>query len=124
MKYLLLAILGFALPAFANEGIERGRYYWGVEVESFHPCNSSKAYWVVGEESLLKPLRDQIDKLRTMDKPYPWIFVEVMGEVDSISEREGFAEDYDGLFRLLKVAGVSNVAPKDCPMKANNPVKR
>ena len=79
---------------------------------------------MVGEESLLKPLRDQIDKLRTMDKPYPWIFVEVMGKVDSISEREGFAEDYDGLFKLLKVVGVWSVAPKDCPMKANSSVRR
>lgn len=119
IKYSLLGILALMCPAFASGDTARGRYYWGAEVESFHPCNSSRAYWVVGDESLLKPLRHRIDELRTMDRPYPSIFFEADGEIDSTSERDGFAESYDGLFRLRKVMHASNVAPKDCPMKAN-----
>jgi hypothetical protein len=92
-----------------------GRFYWGAEVQSFHPCGSKKAYWVDGEEKTLQSLRDRTEKLRERrSKPYQPIYIEAVGKIDTQSEREGFAKDYDGLFNLRKVMRVSNVVPKEC----------
>jgi hypothetical protein len=45
-------------------------------------------------------------------KPYPPIYIEAVGALDS--PREGFARDCDGLFHLRKVERVSDVVPKEC----------
>src|SRR2546428_11110963 len=123
MKTVLTVVLCFAGTVWAAETATRGRYYYGAEVESFHPCGSNKAYWVVGGEEMLKPLRDRTDQLRKPHRAYPPIYVEVFGEVDEKAKREGFAEDYDALFHVRKIVRVSNIAPKDCPMRANNTVE-
>ena len=124
MRIALAFLMLLAAPGFAAETATRGRYYYGAEVESFHPCGSNKAYWVVGEEEMLKPLRDRTDQLRKPHRAYPPIYVEFFGEVDEKAKREGFAEDYDALFHVRKIVRVSNIAPKDCPMRANNTVER
>jgi hypothetical protein len=115
MKLILTLILCVAGTTWAADGTLRGRFYWGHEVESFQPCGSRKAYWVEGSETTLQPLRDRTEKLREQrGKPYQPVYIEVVGVVDAKSKREGFAESYDGLFHLHKVARVSNVLPKDC----------
>jgi hypothetical protein len=47
-------------------------------------------------------------------KPYPPIYIEAVGALDTRSPREGFARGYDGLFHLRKVERVSDVVPKEC----------
>jgi hypothetical protein len=60
-------------------------------------------------------LRDGTEKLRERrGKPYQPIYIEALGAIDAKSRRQGFAEDYDGLFNLRKVVRVSSVIPRDC----------
>jgi hypothetical protein len=115
MKWTLPLILSLAQTAWATEAQHRGRFYWGHEVQSFRPCGSKKAYWVRGEEKTLKPVRERAEKLRQLrGKPYQPVYIEALGKIDTKSKREGFAEDYDGLFNLRKVRRVLNVVPKEC----------
>ena len=115
MKWALALILSVAQTSWAIEAQHRGRFYWGHEVQSFRPCGSKKAYWVRGEEKTLQPLRDRTEKLRERrGKPYQPVYIEALGKIDTKSKREGFAADYDGLFKLRKVVRVSNVLLKQC----------
>jgi hypothetical protein len=115
MKVALVLMLCVAGTASASDARFRGRFYWGHEMVSFHPCGSKKAYWVDIEENLLKPLRDRSEKLREERRePYPPIYLEAVGKIDTKSKREGFAEDYDGLFVVKKVTRVSDIVPSGC----------
>ena len=115
MKFALVVVLCLAQAAWAIDGRYRGRYYWGAEVEAFHPCGSSKSYWIIGEDPALEPLRRRTDALREQsENPYPPIYVEAIGAIDTRSKRDGFAEGYDGLFHLRRVVRISSTAPKDC----------
>jgi hypothetical protein len=99
----------------ASDTTLRGRLYWGHEVRSFQPCGSKSAYWVRGDEKTLQPLRERAETLRAhQGKPYPPLYVEAVGEIDTKSRREGFARDYEGLFNLREVTRVSDVVPKEC----------
>ena len=110
-----VALLAGVLGTACGEDTLRGRVYWGHEVRSFLPCGSKKAYWVEGEDRTLRPLRRRADALRGRNgKPYPPIYVEAFGTIDTRSKREGFARDYDGLLRLREVARVSDVVPEEC----------
>ena len=115
MKWALAFMMGVTGAAWASDSTLRGRFYWGHEVRSFQPCGSKKAYWVLGEDKVLEPLRKRSEKLRERHgKPYPPIYIEAMGIVDTESKREGFAKDYPGVFHLHEVRRVSNVVPKRC----------
>ena len=99
-------------PAEANAKAFRGLYFWGHEVETFHPCGSDKAYWVVGEEPLLQPLRNKA-KEASAAQPYQPIYVEVV-VVSEGKATDGFAADYDGVYRFMSIATVSYSAPPGC----------
>ena len=115
VKWPLALLLCMAATAWGSDSTFRGRFYWGHEVQSFHPCGSKKAYWIKGEERTLQSLRVRTEQLRERrGKPYQPIYIEALGAIDTKSRREGFAEDYDGLFNLRKVVRVSNVIPKQC----------
>lgn len=115
MKIALALMLSVIGTVWAADDKFQGIFSWGHEVQSFQPCGSAKTYWVVGEEKLLQPLRNRTDKLReNRGKPYQPIYVEVTGVIDLNSKREGFAERYDGLFELRKVANVSDFLPRGC----------
>jgi hypothetical protein len=115
MKWALTLLLCIAGTAWGADSTFRGRFYWGHEVESFHPCGSKSAYWVEGEDQTLRPLRDRTEKLhQRRGKPYQPIYIEAVGEIDTKSKRQGFAADYDGLFSLTNVVRASNVLPKEC----------
>jgi hypothetical protein len=113
---MILGILICAMgTAWASDKTFRGRFYWGHEVRSFQPCGSKKAYWVTARAQTLQPLRERAEKLRDRrGKPYPPVYIEAVGAIDTKSKRDGFAKDYDGLFRLSKVTRVSDVVPKQC----------
>lgn len=112
MRGALIAVI--FCSACASDSTFRGRFHWGHEVRAFQPCGSANAYWVQGQESTLRPLRERSEELRARGKPYPPIYIEAVGALDTRSPREGFARDYDGQFHLRKVERVSDVVPKDC----------
>jgi len=118
MRIALVITMCVAAPAFSAEPEIRGRYHYGAEVESFSPCNSKNTYWVSGEASKLKSLRDRADRLRNASSPYPPIYVKFVGRVNYAAKREGFAADYDALFEVEKVVKASNVVPSHCAVRA------
>jgi hypothetical protein len=118
MKLLLgaaaLMVPCIAVGAGAGASVS-GLYYFGAEVETFHPCNSKQALWVLGSETSLKPLRERAEKLREAQrKPYPAIYVEFAGRVGPKDTSGGFAENYDGVFHVERVLKVSEIVPKAC----------
>jgi hypothetical protein len=114
-KWPLALLLCMAGTACGSDSTLRGRFYWGHEVQAFHPCGANKAYWVKGEKRNLESLRDHTEKLRERrGKPYQPIYIEALGAIDTKSRREGFAADYDGLFNLRNVVRISSVIPNDC----------
>lgn len=110
----LVTTLSFGLIACISAEAKpiRGLYFWGHEVETFHPCGTDKAYWIVGEESLLEPLRDKA-KQASATRHYQPIYVEIVA-VSEGKATDGFAADYDGVYRLKSVATVSSSAPSGC----------
>jgi hypothetical protein len=92
----------------------RGYYYWGHEVETFHPCNSQQEFWVVGKDLLLQPLRDKATELsRVRGQPYQPVYVETSG-VPEGKASDGFAADYDGVYRFTAVRTVAVSGPPGC----------
>lgn len=110
----LVAVAGSR--AVAYQGIEqlRGHYTWGAEVESFTPCGSKQSFWIVGDKALLQPLRDRSVALaQARGKPYQPIYIEASG-VSEGKATDGFAMDYDAVFRLDAVQTVRDASPAGC----------
>lgn len=100
----------------ANHGIEqlRGHYTWGAEVETFQPCGSKQTFWVVGDKALLQPLRDKSAQLaQARGKPYQPVYIEASG-VSEGKATDGFAMDYDAVYRLHAVQTVNEASPAGC----------
>ena len=91
--------------------VVEGRYVWGAEVESLRPCGDSLTYWVTAAEPVGRKLRAEHQALTT--EPYQPVFVRVLGAL-SDEPRDGFALDYDGLFRIDSVVSVSAAIPAAC----------
>jgi hypothetical protein len=112
---VLVLLLAAAPAAWSADSIFQGRFYWGHEVRSFQPCGSKASYWVQADEKTLQALRKRVESSRPpQGGPYRPIYLEAAGVLDTASRREGFARDHDGLFRLSKLARVSNTVPKEC----------
>jgi hypothetical protein len=116
------AVQGGKLVEVANAGTDasagteqlRGLYTWGAEVETFQPCGSSQKFWVVGDKSLLQSLRDRSAQLaQTRGKPYQPFYIEASA-VSEGKATDGFAMDYDAVYRLKAVHTVSETIPADC----------
>lgn len=88
-----------------------GVYTFGAEVETFRPCGDSLTYWVTTSPPMWDHLRDLHQSLTT--KPYQGIYVAVQG-MPTDGERDGFAADYDGLFRIDTVYRSSATIPASC----------
>ena len=115
MKSVLALLLALPFCASAADTRQRGRFYYGPEVQVFEPCNVVKSYWVKGDDKTLQPLRTRSEELRERrGKAYLPVYVEVLGSIDTKSPRQGFAEDYDGLLHVRKVLKVSTAIPKKC----------
>lgn len=89
-------------------------YTWGHEVEIFRPCDSEKDFWVIGDQSLLLTLRNKSEaQSRVIGLPYQSLYIEAMG-IQEGKANDGFAADYDGVYRLVAVKAVSISIPADC----------
>jgi hypothetical protein len=92
----------------------RGLYTWGHEVQTFIPCGSKQAFWVVGDVELLQPLQDKSAALaQARGTSYQPIYVEVTAVAQG-KATDGFAADYDGVYRFVSVQVVSSQSPVDC----------
>ena len=89
-----------------------GYYTWGHEVEAFTPCGSTESFWVTGDKDLLQRLRDRTAEISQLE-PYKPIYVEVSAVPDG-QATNGFAADYDGVYRFIGLHTVQEPAPTDC----------
>ena len=115
-RALLAVFLAVITSSCATTGTAhlRGHYYWGHEVRTFHPCGSKQAFWVVGDPALLQQLRDKVTEAsQVQGQPYPPIYVEVSG-VSEGKAADGFAADYDGVYRFTAVQVANSSSPADC----------
>ena len=99
-------------PAFAQTDSSRaGEYVWGAEVNTFRPCGSDSVFWVLASPELLDELRTAHGTLTT--KPYEPIYVRVHGGRSS-EKPDGFAEQYNGYFRITAVLEARRERPGKC----------
>lgn len=120
----MLAVLLVGQPVTAaTEEKAAGHYYRDSEVEFFVPCGSDNAFWVVGEEKVLQPLRSKMSELSKqsdMSAPHPTpprpLYVEVTGHFEDNPNDEGITADYDGIYRIGAVLGSSPDSPAGCPV--------
>jgi hypothetical protein len=100
--------------ASADRAQLQGHYYWGHEVETFHPCGSNQEFWVTGDDALLQPLRDQAAELSRLNgQPYQPVYIAASG-ISEGKAFDGFAADYDGVYRLTAVHATKSVMPAGC----------
>ncbi|MGL6001037.1 MAG: hypothetical protein ACRCZ4_02855 [Plesiomonas sp.] len=91
----------------------QGMYVWGEGVETFQPCNDPSVFWLNGESEALQQLRDLAKTTAEQNhQPYQPIYV-VLDVTEDVPQGE-FAEDYDGVYRLVKVNSVSTKIPAEC----------
>ncbi len=91
----------------------QGMYVWGEGVETFQPCNDPSVFWLNGEPEALQQLRDLAKTTAEQNhQPYQPIYV-VLDVTEDVPQGE-FAEDYDGVYRLVKVNSVSTKIPAEC----------
>ena len=113
LAFLLLTLLA-ASSAWPADRTLRGRYYFGPDVEVFEPCTQVISYWVKGPDKILQPLRDRSEQLREKRGKIRPIYVEVVGSIDTKSDRQGPAANFDGLVHVRKVLKASSNIPKKC----------
>ena len=91
----------------------KGNVVIGHEAQSFSPCNSQNAYWIDGN-----PKFEHLDSLYQKFRypmAYSPVYVEMTATLDTVSERIGFAFDYDGYILLDSFLKVEMLEPyNDC----------
>ena len=117
MRKYIFAALAFPVIAACSTADTpqfQGYYTWGHEVESFTPCGSTESFWVMGDPAMLQQLREKAaTHSQAQGQPYQPIYVEASGAVEP-KPSDGFAADYDGVYRFTEVHTVSESAPSDC----------
>lgn len=108
LVYLLVSIAGCA--SNANGRHYRGVYTLGHEVNTFCPQSGSQCYWLAPGTS--RQVRDQLRTIYQQASPglYRPVCISVSGEIDTDSERTGFAADFDGLITIKQVHGLCDPA--------------
>jgi hypothetical protein len=101
--------------ASTGQGLVDGHYIFGAEVNTFSPCGSAKTYWVVGDSTKMASLRTSYLKWFTAAQPQPYspMFAQFRGAI-SDGKRDGFAEDYDGLFSVDEIVLLRGINQGDC----------
>jgi hypothetical protein len=113
MKILLITLLTITSVVFAADcdQIYKGRYFWGHEVNSFQPCNSTNSYWVSTSSTIQSLLIDFVKK--SQETPYKPVYLVFRGHYLN-EDKNGFASDYDGLIRISEIKELSNAVPGEC----------
>ena len=89
------------------------------EAHSFSPCNSQKVYLINGNQKF-----EHLDSLYQRFRyptAYSPVYVEMTATLDTVSERIGFAEDFDGYVLLDSILKVEMLEPyNDCHKLLSN----
>ncbi|MGL5759237.1 hypothetical protein [Plesiomonas sp.] len=115
-KIILSVALMFSASSVyaADDTIQvQGMYVWGEGVETFQPCNDPSVFWLNGEPEALQQLRD-LAKTTVEKNHQPYQPIYVVLDVTEDVPQGNFAEDYDGVYRLVKVNSVSAKIPSEC----------
>ena len=97
----------------------KGNVVIGHEAHSFSPCNSQKVYWINGNQKF-EYLDSEYQKFR-YPTAYSPVYVEMTATLDTVSERIGFAEDFDGYVLLDSIHKVEMLEPyNDCHKLLSN----
>ena len=116
-KLTSLAAIAVLASGCATTGTPalRGHYTWGHEVESFRPCGSTQTFWVMGDAAVLQPLRAlSAAASQARGQPYQPIYVEASVVAEG-KANDGFAADYDGVYRFASVERAERVSdPGQC----------
>jgi len=101
----LIVILIFSLYVVNVTAAEynkkyKGLYYWGAEVNTFHPCDTKEKYWVSASSWVIGSAIEYLKK--NTNKPYQPIYIEFRGHLlDEVLD--GFAANTDGLIRISEL---------------------
>jgi hypothetical protein len=92
-----------------------GHYVFGAEVNTFSPCATNNAYWVIGDSAKTASLRAAYIEWSTAThaEPYAPMFARLHGSISS-GPLDGFAEAYDGLFTVEAIALMRGIEEGDC----------
>ena len=91
-------------------------------MQSFQPCGSDKAYWVVGDASVVAPLKERSGRLAaTKSAPYQPLYIEAVIVLEPPAT-DGFAADYDGVARIISVEATADASPEGCATHAQQQV--
>ena len=88
------------------------------EVHTFEPCGAPDPLWVDGEPEVLVELRMRYQELAK--QPYERTFAVLEGRAGGPLDC-GFCEDYEGSFRIERVALHRRVEEGDCRDEAEGP---
>jgi len=108
-KYVLTK-LSDADVKFSNNPV-KGFLTIGHEVSSFQPIGSSKVYWV-NDSNDGKLAKLYNEKTKSQEKPYTPLMAELVLK-NSTSEKEGFADEYDGLVDVVEVKSVEVITTEN-----------
>jgi hypothetical protein len=107
----LLALATLTLAACGPADAERGRYYWGAEVNVVCPCGARACYWVRAGQDVQSRLSSFVQ--RQTDSPDQGVYLVYRSH--RLDETPvGFAANYDGLIAIDEVLEVSVAVPADC----------
>jgi len=97
------------------QDVVEGHYVFDLESNVFSPCGSDKIYWVRSDAAKLASLRVAYNQWfgATRPEPYSPMFARFRGEVID-GERDGFEENYDGLFLVKEIVLLRGVKEGDC----------
>ena len=108
LAFLLVFAVGCA-PDAAGQRYQ-GDYTLGHEVNTFCPEFGAQCYWLAPGTSA--EVRGQLKSLYEQNTPglYRPVCMVVAAEVDTVSERTGFAIDTDGLITIKRIYGLCGTA--------------
>ena len=101
----ILVFVGGCAPYAAGQRYQ-GDYTLGHEVNTFCPGSGAQCYWLAPGTGAA--VRDQLRSLYEQNAPglYQPVCMVVAAEIDTESERTGFAIDTDGLITIKRVYGL------------------
>lgn len=87
-----------------------GELSMGHEANIFQPCGGDKEYWIYDKTGNLDKL---YNKVVEGEKPYTVTFARIKVIDRGISE-DGFSEEYDGVYEVVKVEEIRKFLETDC----------
>lgn len=88
-----------------------GHYTYGHEVNEFLACGEKEAYWVTASQDVLNYAQKKHSQYTS--KPYEKVYVEIQAYY-AAKATDGFAMDYKGQLRVVKILTIRKQSTADC----------